>query len=100
MTEAAWLTATDPTPMLDFLSDRTSYRKLRLFAVACCRRCWDLLDDRSRGALEVAAERADGKASAEQVEAAVDAAVDGHCVLDAEYYNNPFMPRGCVRADP
>jgi hypothetical protein len=38
MDEATWLACQDPMPMLAFLRRRASERKLRLFAVACCRR--------------------------------------------------------------
>jgi len=55
MTEAEWLTSTDPTPMLAFLRGRASERMSRLFAVACCRRIWDVLSDEAgRNAVGVA----------------------------------------------
>ena len=40
MTESEWITATAPQPMLESLRGRADNRKLRLFAVACCRRIW------------------------------------------------------------
>jgi hypothetical protein len=78
MTEAEWLASTDLTPMLDLLSVNTrgvpvraSERKLRLFAVACCRRIWPLLtDERSRRAVEIAERFVDGLATLAEVGAA------------------------------
>jgi len=54
MTEAEWLECTEPQPMLDFLRGKASDRKLRLFAVACSRRVWHLLDGTCRKAVEAA----------------------------------------------
>ena len=61
VTEAEWIAGTDPTPLLVFLRGKASERKLRLFAVACCRRVWrQMTDGRSRRAIEVAEHYADG----------------------------------------
>lgn len=64
LTEAEWLSAKHPEPMLNALRDRISDRKLRLFACACCR-CvpFQLADHRSRQAVEVAERFAEGLSS-------------------------------------
>lgn len=51
MTEALWLTATRPDPLLSFLREKVSYRKVVLFNCACCRRVWDLLGEKDRAAV-------------------------------------------------
>jgi hypothetical protein len=69
MTEADWLTCPDPAPMLRFVTKQgASERTLRLFAVACARRVWDLLPgDRERGVVDVAQQMADGRAHEQDV---------------------------------
>jgi hypothetical protein len=73
--ERGWRTCPDPGRMLCTAGSGWSERKLRLFAVACCRRAWDLLhDERSRRAVEVAERFADGLATQRELNAAYDAA--------------------------
>jgi hypothetical protein len=78
MTEHEWREATDPQKLLTFLRNagKASERKLRLFAVACCRRVWSLLtDERSRQAVEVAEKYADGGVAAKELDHALSLAL-------------------------
>jgi hypothetical protein len=67
MTEAQWLRATDPTPMLDPLWDTASERKLWLLTAACFSQVWELLDGRVRQAEEVTDRYADGRATDDEM---------------------------------
>jgi hypothetical protein len=95
MTEREWLECTDPAPMLEFLSERVTERKQRLFGVACCKRCLHLLsDERSRIAVEVAERYADGKASEAELQyaalASSEAAGLGGYAGDDSWGRNSF----------
>lgn len=68
MTQVEWRSCNDPGQMLTWLAGRASDRKLRLFACACCRRIWHLLDEEpSRRAVQTAEQFADGLGSPEQL---------------------------------
>jgi hypothetical protein len=77
MDEQEWWASDDPTSLLQWLQDtkQLNDRKSRLFSVACCRRVWHLLrDERSRKAVEVAEQAADGMCGQEEIMAAWGAA--------------------------
>jgi hypothetical protein len=77
VTESEWLASTNPQAMLAFMRDsgRASDRKLRLFAVACCRRIWSLFsDERGRRLVEVIECFAEGAATKERLYDAWNAA--------------------------
>jgi hypothetical protein len=71
MKEATWVVSTRPSRMLNELKIRrpaSGARRCRLFAVACCRRIWDLLiDRRSRRAVDTLERFAVGASTAQQM---------------------------------
>jgi hypothetical protein len=63
MTESEWLTCDDPNAMIDHLerAGKDDHRKMRLFAVACCRRVLHVSSDvEARKAVDAAERYADG----------------------------------------
>jgi hypothetical protein len=75
MSETKWQACKSPARMLRYLEGRTSERKLRLFACACCRRLWPwLTGEGSRQAIEVLERQADGPVPTREWEVARAAA--------------------------
>jgi hypothetical protein len=71
MTEQEWLDCADPLAALTFLRDRSSGRKLRLFAVACASLVTrGPCDPRTLQAIEAASDFADGRITAAELAAA------------------------------
>ncbi len=72
MTESEWRSAVEPHAMLDYLQNigKPSDRKLRLFAVACSRRIWSMIDDLGRAAVGAAEDFADGRLGSDELRAA------------------------------
>jgi hypothetical protein len=97
MTEAEWLACTEPHKMLQFLRGKGSDRKLRLFAVACCRRIagW-FTDPRLRQGVEAAERYADGHARREDLAAAA-VAVEQVCQEACQAYDTHCRTAAAVR---
>jgi hypothetical protein len=68
--------------MLEYLGDKISDRKRRLFACACCRRVWPLITADYRLAVETAEKFADGLVG-EDERSAADFLVEGEDIEDA-----------------
>ncbi len=87
MTEGEWLACADPRPMLQFLEsvDKASERKLRLFAVACCRHLFGTVrvPPLYEHEVDVAERYADGAASAAEL-------------WEARRYSNSTAEHACM----
>jgi hypothetical protein len=97
MTEAEWLACADPQPMLEFLRGKASDRKLRLFAVACCRVLWDELPiEAARAAIETNECFADLRVTESELSRARSAAHNAAWQARHELKCEPLTPDGKV----
>ncbi|MGE3804075.1 MAG: hypothetical protein AB7K24_05305 [Gemmataceae bacterium] len=67
MTEAEWLTDKQLDRLLGHVHNSVSPRKLRLFACACCRRLWPIVDSWCHLLCALAERHAEGEATAAEV---------------------------------
>jgi hypothetical protein len=84
MTEAEWQECTQPRRMLQYVEDKASRRKFRLFAVACCRRVPHLLTKDCHESLEIAEQFAEELVTQEVRQKARGAALESGWVGQPE----------------
>jgi len=96
MTEAEWLEAGGPAAKLEHLQGNASERKLRLFAVACCRRHQPMLTSELDGLLGVAERVADGTATSAARKLARRAALRADWHPDPDYAHRRGPAKKCV----
>jgi hypothetical protein len=94
VTEDEWLTCTDPEKLLEYLRGRASERKCRLFACACCRRIWHLLDGWGQNLVAVAERYVDGSVGSTAMAFAVDLHSD--VIQSAKPYTSSHIAAGIV----
>ena len=103
MTEAEWLAATDPEPMLQFLRGSASERKLRLFACGCSLQIGCLGED-GECAVAVAERFADGLVGESALVAAAERLnnrpIRDDLTLNFEVMNFGVLAIACLRTDP
>jgi hypothetical protein len=78
MTEAEWMTCTDPMQMLNCPELKADARKLRLLLCGWCRRSWKDLKPGSRLGVETAERAADGAVSREDMRLAYRTSHSAH----------------------
>ena len=71
MTEAEWLACEDTRPMLEYLGEKASDRKLNLFAAWCCWAIWGHMKKGSRRNVEVTERFFEGRARQTVLNAAI-----------------------------
>jgi hypothetical protein len=103
MTEEEWLVCSDPQQMLGLLGDKRIDRKLRLFAVACCRKTTHLLPPSVVSAIDIAERYADQEISVDALEAGRREACNAHMPSwpdnDAERLNKWRLVTSNIGAD-
>jgi hypothetical protein len=93
VTKDEWQQSTDPDPMVRALPADQYQRELRLFAIGCVRRVWDLVSPGCRAAVEMSERFSEGRADKTELAAVmavaereVQAAVPGHTAPTAHAY--------------